>query len=81
MNTNLAAHVTSVFSGVGALLALIHPGFTIPTGVQALAITVCVTAATALQLYHQFSHRTFQTNLLAARSLADAVAAQANKPA
>ena len=53
MNTkHIAPHVTAFLSGLGATIALIHPGFTLPPFVQGLVTTVCVAASTLVEVVH-----------------------------
>jgi len=76
MKNNFSAHVTSILSGVGAFIALVHPGFKLPVTVQAIAVTVCTLAAAGIQAYHLFAHRSLQANLIAAEHLANAISAK-----
>ena len=72
---HIAPHITATLSGIGATIALIHPGFTIPPFVQGLVTTVCVVASTAVEVIHFVKKH----QLEAAAHFAAAVAAQQTK--
>lgn len=49
---SLSQHVASGLAAVGAVVALVHPGFVIPPFVQGLTVTICVAVAGLIQIIH-----------------------------
>jgi hypothetical protein len=80
MKKTVAPHITSLLSGAGAVLAVIHPGFTIPSSVQGLVASICVLAATAVQLAHFASKSKLQHNIALADHLMTQAVIEAQKP-
>jgi hypothetical protein len=77
MNTKtIAPHITAFLSGLGATIALIHPGFTVPPFVQGLVTTVCVLASTVVEITHFVKKH----QLAAAAHFAATVVAQQTAP-
>jgi len=74
MNKNLATHITSLLSGATAIIAVVHPGFEIPTVTQSLVVTLCSILAGGLQFLHIASQRTLAANSVAAEAYAKHVA-------
>lgn len=77
MPSNLSAHIAAFISFLGAVLAAIHPGFTINPAVQQSAVPVGIAIAGLLELSHvnlktkalQFAH---EYSMQAAKIAADA---------
>ena len=76
----IAPHITSALAGLGAVLAIVHPGFQIPTVTQSIATTLCVSVAGAIQAFHLISHRSLVANIAAAEQYAIHTAALATQP-
>ena len=70
MNKNLSTHITSLLSGVTAIVAVVHPGFKIPTVTQSLVVTLCAALAGGLQFLHIASQRTIASNVAAVEAYA-----------
>lgn len=77
MKKNVAPHITAVLAGAGAVLAIVHPGFTIPVGVEGTMSSICVLASTATEALHFVKKHNFQQNLAMAEHLAGQIV---NKP-
>ena len=77
----IAPHVTSSLAALGAVLAIVHPGFQIPTVTQSIATTLCVLVAGAIQGFHLISHRSLVANIAAAEQYAIHASAIASQPA
>jgi hypothetical protein len=77
MKKNIAPHITALLAGAGAILAVVHPGFTIPVGVEGTISSICVIASTAIEALHFVKKHNFQQNLAMAEHLASQIA---NKP-
>lgn len=75
MKKTIAAHVASVLSGAGAVIALIHPGFAIPPFVQGLVTSLCILVAAGIQVVHLAGKQSLEANLAAAAHFASAAAA------
>jgi len=80
MKKTIAPHITSCLSGAGAVLALVHPGFTIPSSVQGIVTSICVLAATFVQLAHFASKSKLENNLALADHLVTQAILEAQKP-
>ena len=74
MNKTYAPHITSLLAGAGAVIALVHPGFTVPVVTQTVVISLCSVVAGALQFFHAASHRSISANVQAAIAYAEHVA-------
>jgi hypothetical protein len=70
-----APHITSILTGAGAVLSLVHPGFTIPSGVQGLIASICVLSATSVQALHFVKRNNLEGNIILAQHLSSQVAA------
>jgi hypothetical protein len=70
MKKTYAPHVTALLSGIGAVMSVVHPGFTIPVGVQGLVASLCVVAATFTEALHFVKHHSLQSNIALATHLA-----------
>lgn len=77
MKKNISIHVTSLLTGAGAILAVIHPGFKIPTVVESLVASLGVLATTAMQTFHYIRKSNAEQNLALASHLATQIAANA----
>ena len=75
MKKTYSTHLTALFSGAGAVLAIIHPGFKIPVGVEGLFSALCVLAATATEALHFVKKNNLEGNIVLAQHLAGQVAA------
>ena len=75
MNKTYAPHVTSLLTGAGAVLAVIHPGFNIPAGVQGLIASICILASTCIQGLHYIRKSNLEGNIILATHLANQAAA------
>jgi len=53
---NISGHITSILSAVGAIIALVHPGFQLPAATQSIAVSLCIVVAGGVQFYHQLTH-------------------------
>lgn len=60
---NIAAHVASTVAAAGAVLAVVHPGFKIPSATEALATTFCIIVAGVIQIFHAVQHGNLTTRL------------------
>ena len=69
MKKNIAPHVTSLLTGAGAVLAIIHPGFKIPAGVEGLIASLCVLSTTFVQSLHLVKKSNLDTNIALANHL------------
>lgn len=78
-NKNVATHVASAISALGAFAALLHPGFSLSSGVQATVVSVCTFVAGALQFGHLFLHSKFAREFTVAEHYALEVAKQLSK--
>ena len=80
MKKNISSHVTSLLSAAGAVITLVHPGFTVPPFVQGLTVSVCVFVAMVMQVLHvRFSQQILIAEKMA--SSAAAFTANATSPA
>jgi hypothetical protein len=50
----LETHVASAVAVIGAALALIHPGFTVPAGTDATVSSLLIVGATVLEWFHKW---------------------------
>jgi len=71
----ISAHATALFSGATALLAFVHPGFKVPTVVQAIVASLGIIIAGAVEAYHLLTHRQLQAAVAIAASTANQVEA------
>jgi len=74
MKKTYAPHITSLLTGAGAVLAIIHPGFHIPAGVQGLIASICVLASTCMQGLHYVRKSNLESNIILATHLANQAA-------
>ena len=63
MKKNISIHVASLLTGASAILAVIHPGFKVPTVVESLVASLCVLATTAMQVLHYSKKSSLEQNL------------------
>jgi hypothetical protein len=70
MKKTYAPHITSLLTGAGAVLAIVHPGFKIPVGVEGLVASLCILASTFIQALHFVRKNNLEGNLLLASHLA-----------
>jgi len=64
IKTNVvSAHLTALFAAAFSVVALIHPGFKEPAVVQAIATSLPVVVAGAIEAYHLLTHRQLQAAL------------------
>jgi type IV secretory pathway VirB3-like protein len=76
MKKNISSHVTSLLSAAGAIVTLVHPGFTVPPFVQGLTVSVCVFVAMVMQVLHvRFSQQLQVAEKMASSAAAFAQAA------
>jgi len=75
-NKTFAPHVTASLTGLGATIALVHPGFAVPPFVQGLVTTVCVLASSVVEITHFVKKH----QLAAAAHFAATIAAQQTAP-
>ena len=80
MKKTIAPHITSLLSGAGAVLALVHPGFKISPTVQGLVTSICVLAATFVQLAHFASKSKLESNMALANHLVNQAILETQKP-
>lgn len=59
----VSAHISAFVAAVVSLIAIVHPGFTVPTVVQTVASSVSILVAGAIEVYHLLTHRQLQTAL------------------
>ena len=78
---NIATHVTSILSAAGAVVALVHPGFKLPAGVQGITVTLCILVSAAIQAYHSIATHSLQASLKAAEAWGQHIANDPAKPA
>lgn len=71
---SLAVHVTSILVGAAGFIALVHPGFVLPTIVVALVPIACALVVFGLQAVHDVAKHTLAFNLAALERAARAVA-------
>ena len=69
MKKNIAPHITSLLTGAGAVLAIVHPGFKIPAGVEGLIASLCVLCTTFVQALHLVKKSNLDTNIALANHL------------
>ena len=67
----IAPHVTSVVAALGAFTALIHPGFSVGSGVQATVVSVCAVVAGVIQFFHAAQHQSAKANLASMMAYAE----------
>lgn len=80
-----APHIASLVAAFGAALALIHPGFKVPSVTEGVITTVCVLVAGAIQALHAVQHGSLVARVAAAEQYVKhaetLVASQATQPA
>lgn len=77
-NKTLAPHITAVVSAIGAVVTLLHPGFTVPPFVQGWVTTVCAIIGGGMELVHTVKHHNLKAALAYATQMA-AVSAPTTK--
>lgn len=75
MNKNIAPHITAVLTGAVAVLSVVHPGFSLPVGVQGLVASLCVLASTFTEALHFVRKHNLESNIVLATHLATQVTA------
>jgi len=73
MKKTYSTHLTALLSGAGAVLAIIHPGFTIPAGVEGLISSLCVLGSTAIEALHFIRKNNLESNIVLAQHIANQV--------
>lgn len=64
IKTNVvSAHLTATFASLFSVIALLHPGFKEPVVVQAIATSLPIVIAGAIEAYHLLTHRQLQAAL------------------
>jgi uncharacterized membrane protein HdeD (DUF308 family) len=82
MKLNVAsAHISAAVATATSLVALIHPGFHVPTAMGATVASVATLVAGAIELVHLLGHRTAAQNLLFASQIVKQATAQATAEA
>jgi len=71
----VSAHATALVSYATAFLAFVHPGFKVPTVVQAIVASLGIIIAGAIEAYHLLTHRQLQAAVAVALSTANKVEA------
>ena len=71
---SIAVHITSILIGAAGLIALVHPGFALPTIAIVLVPIVCTAAVALMQIAHNYAKHTLAFNLAALERAARAVA-------
>jgi len=74
---NISTHVTALLSGATSILAIIHPGFTVPPFVEGLVASLAGLAAVSVEAYHFAKTHSAATNLAAVEHIAATLATQA----
>jgi len=74
MNKHIAPHITALLTGAGAVLSVVHPGFSLPVGVQGLVASLCVLASTFTEAFHFVRKHNLESNIALATHLAGTVA-------
>lgn len=77
MKKNVAPHITALLTGAGAILSVVHPGFSVPAGVQGVVASICVLSSTITEVVHFVKKHNLQSNIALAQTLANQVAASA----
>ena len=84
IKTNVvSAHLTATFASLFSVVALLHPGFKEPVVVQAIATSLPIVIAGAIEAYHLLTHRQLQAALATIATTvkaADAVVAPVTTP-
>jgi len=75
MNKTYSTHITALLSAAGAVLAIVHPGFKIPVGVEGLFSALCLLASTGTEALHFVKKHNLESNIILAQHLASQVAA------
>jgi hypothetical protein len=75
MNKHIAPHITALLTGTGAVLSVVHPGFSLPVGVQGLVASICVLSSTFIEALHFVRKHNLESNLVLATHLAGTVSA------
>ena len=73
MNKHIAPHITAVLTGAGAVLSVVHPGFSLPVGVQGLVASLCVLTSTFTEALHFVRKHNLESNIALATHLANSV--------
>lgn len=71
----IAPHVTALISAVGGVIALVHPGFTVPPFVQGLVTSLAILVGAGVELIHLAQKNTLAANLAAIAKMAEKVPA------
>jgi len=79
MKKNISIHITSFLTGAGAVLAVIHPGFKVPTVVESLVASISILATTAMQTFHYVKKSNTEQNLALATHLVNQIASSAKE--
>ena len=64
---SIASYITSLLAGVVGVVALLHPGFVLPTAVQAVVPAVSALIAGGVQVVNLIWHRKTQIAALEGR--------------
>lgn len=71
---NIASHIASIVAFASAILAAIHPGFTMNPNVSVWATTALLAAAGVIQVVNTFFHSSNSAKLAVVRALAEKAA-------
>lgn len=62
----VSAHITATLSGVLSVVALLHPGFHLPSVTQTVVTCTGIVVAGIVEVYHLLTHRQIQQALVVA---------------
>lgn len=76
----VAPHVASVVAIIAAVLAAVHPGFTLPPNTSEYATTILVTVAGIIQVITAFFHTNNHAKAVVLKQLTTKVLSESTKP-